>query len=86
MDTSVKARIEAEYDAYCEDKTKDLNQMYDLLYDYIRFVVAAVIKKGNYIDHDMVSELTQEIMVAIATKTIHTFVKKLVPILFCCDY
>ena len=76
MDTSVKTRIEEEYDAYCEDKTKDLNQMYDLLYDYIRLVVASVIKKGSYIDHDMVSELTQEIMVAIATKTIHTFEKK----------
>lgn len=76
MSTSVKMQIEAEYDAYCLDRTKDLNQMYELLYDYIRSVVAMVIKKGDYIDMDTVSELTQDIMIVIATKTIHEFVKK----------
>ena len=75
MSTSVKARIEAEYDAYCLDRTRDLNEMYELLYDYVRSVVAMVIKKGDYIDHATVSELTQDIMIVIATKTIHEFVK-----------
>lgn len=76
MSSSIKERIEAEYDAYCLDKTRDLNEMYNLMYDYIRSVVSFVIKKGDYVDKDSAAEITQEVMIAISMDAIHKFKKE----------
>lgn len=76
MSTAVSKMIDAEYDAYCLDGTRDINKMYELLYDYVRSIIASRIKKGSYIDHETVSELTQDVMLVIATDKIHTFEKQ----------
>lgn len=76
MNASVLEVIEAEYDAYCLDRTRDLNKMYELLYDYIRTVISARIKTDSYVDHEAVDELTQEVMLVIAMDKIHTYEKK----------
>ncbi|MGN0366120.1 MAG: RNA polymerase sigma factor [Suilimivivens sp.] len=76
MNTNLLDKIEAEYDAYCEDDSRDLDSMYAMLSDYLKAVIAMTIKDGSYIDEDMVEELTQDALIAIATDKIHTFQKR----------
>lgn len=84
MNTSVVEIIEAEYDAFCLDRSKDLNKMYELLYDYIYSFVVRKIKNNLYVDLGCAEELTQETMAAVAEK-IYTFEKKEAKFTtFCC--
>ena len=76
MSTSIVDTIEAEYDSFCQDRTKDLNKMYELLYDYLYTYISSRIKLGSYVDRDTAEELTQDVMMVIATKEIHTFEKR----------
>lgn len=76
MKNSLLEEIEAEYDAYCADTTRNLDVMYAKLSDYLKSVIAMTIKDGSYIDRDMVEELTQETLLVISTDKIHTFVKR----------
>lgn len=76
MINNLLEEIEAEYDAYCEDMTRNMDEMYAKLSDYLKSVIAMTIKEGSYIDTDMVEELTQDVLIAIATDKIHTFEKK----------
>ena len=76
MSMSIVERIEAEYDAYCLDKTKNLENMYQMLSGYLRKIIATTIKYGNYVDDYTVDELTQEVLLIISTEKIHTFQKE----------
>lgn len=75
MDISVVELIEAEYEAFCLDRSKDLSKMYELLYDYIYSFVVRKIKHNPYVDFGCAEEVTQEAMMAVAEK-IYTFEKK----------
>lgn len=84
MNTSAAEIIEAEYDAFCLDRSRDLTGMYELLYDYIYSFIAGKIKHNPYIESWRVEEFTQETMIAVAKK-IHTYEKKEAKFTtFCC--
>lgn len=85
MSTSISEIIESEYDAFCLDRTKDLNKMYELLYDYLYAFIANKIKYNSNVEYNQVEELTQEAMVAIVER-INIFEKKEAKFTtFCCN-
>lgn len=76
MGNNLLEEIEAEYDAYCANREKKLDNMYAKLSQYLKGMVAMMIREGSYVDVDMAEELTQEVLITIATDKIHTFEKK----------
>ena len=76
MSMSIVEKIEAEYDAFCIDRTRNLDEMYRLLSDYLHKIIAIAIKKGSFIDEYMVDELVQESLLVISVEKIHTFQKE----------
>lgn len=76
MNSSIIDEIEAEYDAYCLDAGKNLDSMYEKLYQYLKGFTAMILKNAGHLDENALDEVTQETMAAIATDKIHTFQKK----------
>lgn len=67
--------IEAEYDAFCMDRSRDLNDLYSRLFDYLNHEISRCIKNDAYGDLGAAEDLTQEVLIVIMEK-IHTFEKK----------
>lgn len=76
MNSSIVDEIEAEYEAYCLDKGKNLDAMYEKLYQYLNGFTAMIFKSAGCSDADAVDEVTQDALAAIATDKIYTFQKK----------
>lgn len=76
MENRLSDQIETEYDAYCADSHYNTDRMYAKLGEYLSGIIAITIKEGNYIDVDIVDELTQEVLILVATDKIHSFEKK----------
>lgn len=76
MGNNLLDEIEAEYDAYCANRERNIDNMYVKLGEYLKGMIAMIIREGSYVDVDMADELTQEVLVVIATDKIHTFEKK----------
>lgn len=84
MNTSIADLIEAEYDAFCQDNSKDLNKMYELLYDYLYAFIAKKTKYFSYFNHATVEEITQETLIAIVNQ-IHKYERKAKFTTYCCN-
>ena len=76
MNGGIIDEIEAEYDAYCIDKGRSLDAMYKKLYQYLKGFTAMLLKSAGCLDEDMVEDVTQETLAAIATDKIYSFQKK----------
>lgn len=76
MNHTLVEEIEEEYDEYCKDRERNTDTMYAKLSDYLKGMIAMLIRDGSYIDLEMAEELTQEVLMTIATDKIHTFEKK----------
>ena len=76
MSTDILSVIEEEYDAFCLDRTRDMNKMYELLYEYLYNFIISKIKMNGFVDYDSAKELTQDVLVEIVAKGIHTFKKE----------
>ena len=48
MSTDRLSIIEEEYDAFCLDRTRDMNKMYELLYDYLYNFIVSKIKINGF--------------------------------------
>lgn len=73
--TTLSQEIEAEYDAFCLDKSRNLNTLYEKLFILIKYKICSRIKKGNYVDEAAAEDLTQEVLLAIMSKGIYEFEK-----------
>lgn len=67
--------IEAEYDAFCADRSRDLSELYSKLFLYLKHEISRCIKSDSYGDDGAAEDLTQEVLIVI-TEIIHTFEKK----------
>lgn len=67
--------IEAEYDAFCLDRNRNLNDLYSKLFEYLKYEISRCIKNDAFGDQSVAEDLTQEVMIVIMDK-IHTFEKK----------
>lgn len=76
MNLNTLEAIEAEYDAYCMDRQRKTDDMYMMLSDCLKEMIAMTIKTGTYVDWDTVEELTQDVLTAIATEKIDSFQKE----------
>jgi len=76
MSTETAKAIEEEYLAYCEDKSRDLTRMYELLYDHIYAYLSFLFQDKQYVEKGVLEELTQETLLAIAKKALDAFEKK----------
>ena len=76
MNGSIMDEIEAEYDAYCLDKGRSLDAMYEKLYRYLKGFTAMILKNAGCLDGNVLDEVTQETLAVIATDKIHSFQKK----------
>ncbi|MCM1044217.1 MAG: hypothetical protein NC417_01795 [Candidatus Gastranaerophilales bacterium] len=74
--SSIIDEIEAEYDAYCLDEGTNLDTMYEKLYRYLRGFIAMTLRNAGCSDENVLDEVTQETLTAIATDKIYTFHKK----------
>lgn len=76
MYSTIIDEIEAEYDAYCLDEGKNLDTMYEKLYQYLRGFTAMILKNAGCLDENALDEVIQETLAVIATDKIYTFQKK----------
>lgn len=76
MSNNIVEEIEAEYDAYCMDKGKNLDTMYEKLYLYLSRFIAVILRNSGCMEKDAVEEVTQDTLALIATDKIDTFQKK----------
>lgn len=76
MSNNIVEEIEAEYDAYCMDKEKNLDTMYEKLYLYLNRFIAVILRNSGCMGKDAVEEVTQDTLALIATDKIDTFQKK----------
>lgn len=76
MNRSIIEEIEAEYDAYCFDQSRNLDPMYEKLYLYLRRFTAGILKNAGRLDENVIEEVTQDTLAALATGKIHAFQKK----------
>ncbi len=76
MNGSIMDEIEAEYDAYCLDKDRNLDAMYEKLYRYLKGFTATILKNTGWLDENVLDEVTQETLTVLATDKIHSFQKK----------
>lgn len=75
MNDRIIDEIEAEYNAYCLNKTKNTDVMYEKLYLYLNRFVAMIFKGAGCTDEDAIEEVTQDVIAVIATDKIYTFQK-----------
>lgn len=70
MNGSIIDEIEAEYDAYCLDRSRSLDAMYGKLYRYLKGFTAMILKNAGRLDENVIDEVTQETLAAIVTDKI----------------
>ena len=73
MNGSIIDEIEAEYDAYCLDRSRSLDTMYGKLYRYLKGFTAMALKSAGRLDENVIDEVVQETLAAIATDKIYSY-------------
>lgn len=76
MEHNLSDQIETEYEAYLADPHRNTDNMYAKLGEYLKGIIALTIKEGSYVDEDVVEELTQDVLILVATDKIYSFEKK----------
>ena len=74
--TPLSKEIEAEYEAFCLDKDRSLDLLYQKLFVYLKGKIAGWIRVGNYVDEYTAEELAQDVLIIIMNQGLHTFQKK----------
>ena len=86
MDYSkLSLEIEAEYDAYCLDRDRNTDALYEKLFTYLKHKICGWIKTDNYVDIDTAEDLTQDVVLKIMSSELQKFEKKEAKFVsFCC--
>lgn len=74
-DDNLLQEIEAEYDAYCLDRTKNLDLMYEKLYTYLLSFTTAFLRGIGCRDRDAAHDIAQDTLTVIAAGKIDEFEK-----------
>ena len=74
--TTLAQEIEAEYEAYIEDPSHDLEGMYGKLQKYLHSIIDIHMQRWSYVNEEAVDELTQETLLAIVENGLNSFRKR----------
>ena len=74
--TTLSQEIEAEYEAYLENPSHNLDPLYEKLFILMKRIITRHLSWRDCVDEDIVEELTQEALLAIIKNGIDSFEKK----------
>lgn len=74
--TSKSEKIEAEYDAFCANPNRDLNRLYELLFEYLKYMAKKFMSENNYVDEAEVEDIASEVLMYIIKEVLYTYEKK----------
>ena len=74
--TSLSADVEVEYDAFCADPDRDLNDLYEKLFRYLKYMTWKFMNENRYVDEVEIEDIANEVLAYVATEVLHTFKKE----------
>lgn len=75
-DTTLSQEIETEYEAYLQNPYHNLDSLYEKLSVFMKRIITRHLSWRDYVDENLVDELTQEALLAIIERGIDSFEKK----------
>lgn len=74
--TRLRQEIDAEYEEYQKNPEYDLDEFYSKLSEFVEGVIIRTVQWKNYVDKDVVGNLTQETLLAILEKGMGSYENK----------
>lgn len=74
--TTLRADVEAEYDAFCANPDRDLQRLYELLFAYLKHMARKFMSENIYVDETEIDDIASDALVVVATEALYTFKKE----------
>jgi len=74
--TSLKMEVEVEYDAYCVDRTRDLERLFEKLSLFLTYMTRKFMMQNRYVDEDEIGDIVNDTLADIIEKGLERFEKK----------
>ena len=66
--TSLKMEVEVEYDAYCVDRTRDLERLFEKLSLFLTYMTRKFMMQNRYVDEDEIGDIVNDTLADIIEK------------------